>query len=102
MHHGAVPDGMEIDHKNGNPSDNTLNNLRLATHAQNGVNRKVPSNSTSGHKGVSQRKGANRWRAYITVTGKRKYIGDFPTIEGAIHARTQMAKAIHGEFFRER
>lgn len=32
---GPIPDGMEINHKNGNPGDNRPSNLEVVTHAQN-------------------------------------------------------------------
>jgi hypothetical protein len=34
-HNGAVPDGLEIDHIDGDKSNNSIKNLRLVTHAQN-------------------------------------------------------------------
>ena len=34
---GMPPDGMEINHKNGNKSDNRLDNLEYVTHSQNVV-----------------------------------------------------------------
>ena len=34
-HNGSVPKGLEIDHIDGNKSNNSVHNLRLVTHAQN-------------------------------------------------------------------
>ena len=34
---GTIPDGMEIDHIDGDPANNHVNNLRLVTHQQNVV-----------------------------------------------------------------
>lgn len=54
--HGEWPPKF-IDHVNGDLSDNRIANLRPATRAQNGANRKLESNSSSGLKGVSWHKG---------------------------------------------
>src|SRR5262245_33505102 len=48
--HGSWPAG-DIDHVNGNPSDNRIVNLRLATRTQNNANSRRRPN-TSGFKGV--------------------------------------------------
>ena len=55
----------QIDHIDGEPSNNRLDNLRLATNSENQQNRKIASNNTSGAKGVC--KIGNRFKAHIGV-----------------------------------
>lgn len=96
---GELPDGM-IDHINGDPSDNRIANLRVATNAENARNGKRRSTNTSGYKGVHWRKVEKRWCAKITVDGKRIQIGQFSTAEEAHAAYVAAAHKFHGEFAR--
>ena len=47
-----VPPDMVVDHVNGNPSDNSFENLRLVTKAQNNRNLKISKLNKTGVKGV--------------------------------------------------
>ncbi|OAH41277.1 hypothetical protein AX777_11365 [Sphingobium yanoikuyae] len=88
---GAWPDG-EIDHINGNRSDNRWANLRAASPQQNSRNKAIPSNHGTGCVGVEKRvlrSGAVRWRATIHFNKRKIRLGQFPTIEEAIAARRQ-------------
>ena len=44
-------------------------------------------NKSSGRVGVSWHKNINKWTAYISVAGKRIYLGNFKNLEDAISAR---------------
>ena len=46
----------------------------------------------SGHVGVAWHKGHQKWIAYITVSGKQKYLGVFNDLEDAIAARKKAEK----------
>lgn len=85
--HGAIPLGMEIDHKNGDGTDNRICNLRIVTRAENGKNIKKKSNNTSGFNGVSWSREKCKWSAQITVNGKVMSLGRFKNINDAIEAR---------------
>jgi hypothetical protein len=95
---GRVPDGMTVDHINGNSLDNRRENLRLATRFQNGQNRAAPANNTSGYKGVHWLKSAQKWQARIKVEGKRIHLGVFENPEDAFKAYCRAAELHHGEF----
>jgi hypothetical protein len=84
--HGRWPHS-QIDHINHNRTDNRIENLREATHRENGVNQKLSKNNTSGHNGVYWNKQVKKWQAYITVEGKARYLGIFEDIKDAISAR---------------
>lgn len=89
---------QEVDHKNRNRADNRLVNLRLATHQQNGQNKGVQRNSKCGRKGVHQHTQNGNWVAQITVNGRRKHLGSFPSVDEASNAYMTASMAIHGAF----
>lgn len=65
-----IPDGMLIDHINGDVLDNRLDNLRLVTFTQNMWNRKKPATNTSGIKGVSWNNKRGQWLGRVCKNGK--------------------------------
>ena len=97
---GEWPSGF-LDHKDMDRANCKWDNLRLATHGQNNANRKIPSNNTSGVKGVSYIARRKEFVAYISVDGKRTQIGYFRTIEDAKSARLSAQREYHGQFSRE-
>lgn len=86
IYHGSWPDG-EIDHINGNPSDNRLSNLRDATRTENMKNRAMPLNTQRKYFGVSWSKKRMRWEARIFVDQKYKLLGYFASEDEAVLAR---------------
>lgn len=77
----------QIDHKNRIRDDNRIDNLRLATNAQNSANKDAPSNNTSGVKGVHWHSTAGKWQASLSVGGRRIYLGLHDDIEAAASTR---------------
>lgn len=94
----ACPEGVEGDHRDGDGLNNRRHNLRPATKAQNGRNRRRNKNNTSGFKGVSWHTQRSRWRAQIMVDRHKKSLGLFDTPEDAYAAYVRASKALHGEF----
>ena len=76
MYYGAWPKN-EIDHKNGNPIDNHIENLREATREENMQNLKLSIRNKSGYFGVCSIKSYSKWGALIRVSGKRINLGYF-------------------------
>jgi len=94
------PDGYEVDHEDGDGLNNQKYNLRICTHAENVRNKQIPSNNSSGYKGVYWDKGVKKWRAQI-VDRKLKttrYIGIFDDPVDAAKAYDREAKKLFGKF----
>lgn len=90
---------MQIDHINNDPFDNRIENLRIATHAQNCSNaRKWRKKALP--KGISKATNSVKYRARLQVGRQVVHIGSFDTPELAHIAYTQAAKKYHGEFAR--
>jgi hypothetical protein len=90
----------QIDHRDGNRSNNAISNLRLASTAQNSQNAKLRADSSTGFKGVSVCNFTGRFRAYINVDNKRVHLGRFNTAEEAGEAYKAAALKHFGEFAR--
>lgn len=91
---GAFPT-MQVDHRNGVRNDNRWENLREATPSENGQNRGLLANSTSGFTGVNRQEQSGKWRAQIYVAGRRKYLGVFATREEARDAYLDAKSKLH-------
>ena len=94
---GSFPDN-EVDHINGNKSDNSWSNLRVCNRIQQNQNIKVKNTSASGIKGVFFNKRANLWFSTIRHNGKRIHLGYFKTKEECAAAYAKAAIDFHGEF----
>ena len=97
---GCDPGDALVDHIDGNGTNNKFSNLRLATQLENGRNKQIYSNNSSGYKGVSYHKQMRKWRADIRVEQKLIYLGLFTTPELAHMAYCKAAAELHGEFAR--
>jgi len=94
--HGELEQSMQIDHVNGNRSDNRISNLRLATPKQNKENFPLRRAQTrSGLLGVCWNKRISRWKARICNNGKRINLGHFKTAEGAHAAYMRAKRKLH-------
>ena len=87
-----------IEHKDGNPTNNTPSNLRLSSHAENMRNTKIRTDNTSGIKGVYRMR--NNWQVRIQKDGKTYVAGTYKLLETAKIVRKLAEQRFHGEFAR--
>lgn len=93
------PNGMVVDHINGDQLNNTRENLRICTREENQRNRTILNkNSTSGHRGVSWDKFRKKWVAQLSIKYKHIYLGRFDKIEDAVSVVSQEIIKRHGEY----
>lgn len=93
-----APDGLQVDHINGDGLDNRRANLRLATNAQNHCNMPATQSNPFGFRGVEAMGSPGKFKARIKVEGQIIRIGPFSTPEAAAHGYDLLAKHYHGEF----
>jgi hypothetical protein len=91
----------EVDHINGNKSDNRIVNLREATHSENTMNIGIKKHNTSGAKGVTYHKQCNKWQVYGRENKKPVYLGIFDSKDEAADVYKSHAKKHHGRFFND-
>lgn len=95
---GDIPKGLEVDHEDRSKLNNTRDNLRVCTKAQNMANIGLASYSRSSqYKGVARQ--GKKWTAQISEGNqKSKYLGSFNDERAAASAYNRAALERFGEF----
>jgi hypothetical protein len=86
-----------LDHKDKDGLNNRIRNLRICSNAQNMGNTSKHVDGSSGYKGVSWHKQAQKWHARIGFDYKSIHIGIFDTAEEAHQAYVAKAKELFGD-----
>lgn len=96
----SAPDGLEVDHRDGNKLNNQSSNLRVCTQSENQHNRTKYANNKTGFKGVYWHKKSNKFQTQIKSNNKiiYIYIGLFDSARNAARAYNTFARKIHGAF----
>ena len=69
MHLGEIPEGMDVDHIDGDRANNLISNLRILPRSDNAFNRQgANANSKSGVRGVSWHKASQKY--IVQIRGK--------------------------------
>lgn len=91
--HGVLP-ANQIDHIDGNPANNRIDNLRDVTAAVNQQNRKrAQTNNKLGFLGVTR--SGNKFEAAIRLNKKVRHLGTFKTPEDAHQAYLGAKRRLH-------
>jgi hypothetical protein len=100
MHREIMADAgrLDVDHIDGDRTNNQRANLRQCTRSQNLQNQRKKRGSSSRFKGVYWLKANEKWRAKIAVNGKCKCLGLFSDEVAAAHAYDAAAIQYFGEF----
>jgi len=93
-----APEGMHVDHINGDGLDNRRENLRVVTAQENQFNSRKRVAGYSLFKGVSWSAAAKKWKAYICPNKKQIHIGLFDSEIAAAQAYDAKAKELFGEY----
>jgi uncharacterized protein YkuJ len=99
MFNGDIPDGLHIDHIDGNPKNNSIQNLRLVTHSQNCMNRK-PKKTNTGVPNVSYSKHNNKYRVSVTAKNQTGFFGWFDDLELAELVAIEARDKFHNKYAR--
>lgn len=97
-HKGYMPE--YIDHIDGNPRNNKIENLRECTLSQNQQNRRIGRDNKTGVKGVSWHKKNQKWRASIRLNKEQIHLGLFEDFDQAVKVIEQARMNMHPEFYK--
>jgi hypothetical protein len=87
-----------VDHIDGNRTNNHHENLRYATHTENMRNKRKAANTTSVYYGVCWYKPTSKWKAQISIDGKRTGLGYFSSEQEAAKAFNEAAQVHYGDY----
>ena len=99
FYYGEWPKG-HLDHKDRNPANNAISNLRECTPREN-LQNSTKCWGSSKYQGVSWDKKANKWTARISVNNKRVHLGYFDDELKAANAYREAKEKYHIFYWKE-
>jgi hypothetical protein len=96
LHYGEWPP-QEIDHIDGDSTNNRIENLRLSDRTQNNQNKRPYKNNKTGYKGVSITKKGN-YLSQIAKDKKNYWLGEYNCPIEAARAYDRKAIDLHGQY----
>lgn len=97
-HHQYLP--KYVDHRDGDPTNDRVGNLRACSFAENMQNCKLRKDNKSGAKGVSFHPSSGTWRVVVNAYKRAYYLGNFKDKELAELLALEARELLHGEFNR--
>lgn len=97
MFNGPIPEGLVIDHRDGNPANNLIENLYLVDESINHINSRLRKTSLSGFKGVCWDKEKKKWMVRLRFKNKTHNLGRYETKEDAAHVYDEKCRELFPE-----
>ncbi len=91
---GAVPKGHDINHIDGNPLNNRLDNLECITHRQNLQCQNKRRNSNTGESNILFDKIRNKYKVDFKINNVYTHFGRYNTLKEAIKIRNMVNKKL--------
>lgn len=100
LEHDRDPGELLVDHIDGNPKNNTTNNLRACTDAENLQNKRSPGRRSPGAlpKGIT--KHGDRYLVRVMTNGERE-VAELLSLKAATQYAQQARARLHGAFARD-
>jgi len=96
LHHKILPEF--IDHIDGNPLNNKIENLRSCSKSQNNMNSKKRKSNISGHRNVSYRPKFKQWAVELQANKVRYHFGFYKDFDVACSVADEARNSLHKEF----
>jgi len=92
---GEDPGDLQVDHYNGDRSNNAWHNLQLLTNQQNSIKKHTLRGGSSQYRGVSWNKDRRKWQVKIQTNGKTNYLGQYDSEKEAAVVACLYAKMVY-------
>jgi hypothetical protein len=88
IHHGRYPE-RQIDHINGDKTDNRALNLRDVSCGENAKNKPIGKRNTSGHMNITWDRVRSQWEVRVKTEKRAVFVGRFRCLNQAVAARNE-------------